>query len=199
MTRVGILVGSLRKNSFSKKLAANVAALFPEGYQTQVVEIGNLPLYNQDYDAENTTPAEYVTFRNTIKGLDAVLFVTPEYNRSVPAAVKNALDVGSRPSGSNVWSGKPAAVISNSPGNLGGFGANNHLRQFLASLNMPIIQHPEAYIGHIAELLGEDGKIHDEGATKLLQSVVDAFTDLIKKYQVSFLGDELVNQLAPVK
>jgi chromate reductase, NAD(P)H dehydrogenase (quinone) len=183
MTKVGILVGSLRKKSFSKQIAANVAALFPEGYETEYVEIGNLALYNPDYDDEHSVPAEYATFRNTIKGMDAILFVTPEYNRSVPGSLKNALDVGSRPAGSSVWSSKPAAIISQSPGKLSAFGANHHLRQSLVCLNMPIVQQPEAYIGNVTELLDENGKLKDEGTTKFLHSFVDAFVDLIKKYQ----------------
>ncbi|MDH5160030.1 NADPH-dependent FMN reductase [Heyndrickxia oleronia] len=183
MTKVGILVGSLRKESFSKKLAANVASLFPNGYETEYVEIGNLALYNQDFDDENNAPAEYTTFRNKMKEIEAVLFVTPEYNRSIPAVLKNALDVGSRPYGASVWNNKPAAIISQSPGKLSGFGANHHLRQPLVFLNMPILQQPEAYIGNVADLLDEDGKIKDEGTVKFLQSFVDAFVDLIKKHQ----------------
>lgn len=182
MAKVGILVGSLRKESFSKKLATNVATLFPEGYTTEFVDI-NLPLYNQDFDDENRAPAEYTAFRNKMKELDAVLFVTPEYNRSVPAVLKNALDVGSRPYGSSVWSGKPAAIISQSPGNLSAFGANHHLRQSLVFLNMPVIQQPEAYIGNVAELLGDNGKLKNEGTIAFLQSFVDAFVDLIKRHQ----------------
>ena len=184
MTKIGILVGSLQKESFSKKIAANVAALFPEGYETEFVEIGNLPFYNQDYDNENNVLAEYTTLRNKIKELDAVLFVTPEYNRSVPAVLSNALDIGSRPYGASVWNGKPAAIISQSPGNLGGFGANHHLRQILVCLNMPVVQQPEAYIGNVTALLDENGKIKNEGTVQFLQSFVDTFVDLIKRYQV---------------
>ncbi|MFH5778470.1 NAD(P)H-dependent oxidoreductase [Heyndrickxia sp. FSL K6-6286] len=183
MTKVGILVGSLRKESFSKKLAANVATLFPNGYETEFVEIGDLALYNQDFDDENNAPPEYTTFRNKMKEMEAVLFVTPEYNRSIPAVLKNALDVGSRPYGASVWNNKPAAIISQSPGKLSGFGANHHLRQPLVFLNMPILQQPEAYIGNVADILDEDGKIKDEGTVKFLQSFVDAFVDLIKKHQ----------------
>lgn len=183
MTKVGILVGSLRKESFSKKLAANVASLFPNGYETEFVEIGDLALYNQDFDDENNAPPEYKTFRNKMKEMEAVLFVTPEYNRSIPAVLKNALDVGSRPYGASVWNNKPAAIISQSPGKLSGFGANHHLRQPLVFLNMPILQQPEAYIGNVADILDEDGKIKDEGTVKFLQSFVDAFVDLIKKHQ----------------
>ena len=183
MTKVGILVGSLRKESFSKKLVANVATLFPNGYETEFVEIGDLALYNQDFDDENNAPPEYTTFRNKMKEMEAVLFVTPEYNRSIPAVLKNALDVGSRPYGASVWNNKPAAIISQSPGKLSGFGANHHLRQPLVFLNMPILQQPEAYIGNVADILDGDGKIKDEGTVKFLQSFVDAFVDLIKKHQ----------------
>ncbi|MCZ8516691.1 NAD(P)H-dependent oxidoreductase [Paenibacillus filicis] len=180
MTKVGILVGSLRKESFSKKLAANVETLFPEGYVTEFIEI-DLSLYNQDYDDENRVPAEYTAFRNKMKEIDAVLFVTPEYNRSVPAVLKNALDVGSRPYGASIWNGKPAAIISQSPSRLSGLGANHHLRQSLVFLNLPVLQQPEAYIGFVADLLDENGKVKDEGTVKFLQSFVNAFVDFIKK------------------
>lgn len=181
MAKVGILVGSLRKDSFSKKIAQNVAPLFPEGYETEMIEIGHLPLYNQDYDDENKVPEAYTTFRTTMQAIDAVLFVTPEYNRSVPSVLKNALDVGSRPYGSSVWDGKPAAIISQSPGNLSAFGANHHLRQSLVFLNMPILQQPEAYLGNVAELLDENGHLKNEGTRGFLQTFVDAFIELIKK------------------
>lgn len=128
-------------------------------------------------------PAEYTTFRNKIKEMNAVLFITPEYNRSVPAVLKNALDVGSRPYGKSVWDGKPAAVISQSPGNLSAFGANHHLRQSLVVLNMPTVQQPEAYIANVATLFDENGKINKQDTIQFLQSFVDAFVDLIKKYQ----------------
>ncbi len=182
MTKIGIIVGSLRKNSFSKQIADNVVSLLPAGYEAEFVEIGNLPLFNQDYEGDLGTPAEYTSFRNTIKALDAVLFVTPEYNRSIPAALKNALDVASRPYGESVWSGKPAAIISQSPGALAGFGSNHHLRQVLTFLNMPVVQQPEAYIGSVHELLDENGKLNGE-TTQFLQSFVNEFDHLIKKYQ----------------
>lgn len=182
MTKVGILVGSLRKESFSKKLAENVAALFPEGYVTEFVGI-DMPVFNPDYDDENRVPAEYTAFRNKMKEMDAVLFVTPEYNRSVPGGLKNALDVGSRPYGASVWNGKPAAIISNSPGNLSAFGANHHLRQPLVFLNMPVLQQPEAYIGNVAAMLDENGKMTDEQTVAFLQSFVNAFVEWIKTHQ----------------
>src|SRR5690625_8000251 len=180
MSKVGIVVGSIRKNSFSEQLAKNLAELFPEGYETEFVEIANLPLYNQDFD-ENS-PEVYNSFRETVKSLDAVVFVTPEHNRSVPAALKNALDVGSRPYGSNVWNGKPALIISQSPSDLSGFGANHHLRQVLAFLNMPVVQQPEVYIANVHQLLDENGKINNEDTVGFLQSVVDAYVALVEKY-----------------
>lgn len=183
MSKVGIIVGSLRKDSISKKIANHVAAYFPSDYTVEMVEIGNLPMYNQDYDDENNVPLEYTTFRNKIKELDAILFVTPEYNRSVPAVLKNALDVGSRPYGQSVWDGKPAAIISQSIGNLGGFGANHHLRQALVFLNMPILQQPEAYIGDTLNLFDDNGKMKNEETAGFLKSFVAAFVDLIKKYK----------------
>lgn len=180
MSKIGIVVGSIRKNSFSEQLANNLVELFPAGYETEFIEIANLPLYNQDSD--DNVPEVYTTFREKIKGLDAVVFVTPEHNRSFPAALKNALDVGSRPYGSNVWDGKPALIVSQSPSNLSGFGANHHLRQVLAFLNVPVVQQPEVYIANVMELLGEDGKITNEDTIGFLQSVVDTYVDFIKKH-----------------
>lgn len=181
MIKVGIVVGSIRKNSFSEQLARNIVELFPSGYEAEFVEIANLPLYNQDSD-ENI-PEVYTEFRNKVKSLDAVVFVTPEHNRSIPAALKNALDVGSRPYGSNVWDGKPALIVSQSPSNLSGFGANHHLRQVLAFLNMPVVQQPEVYIANVHELLDENGKINNEDTIGFLQSVVDAFVALVQRYE----------------
>jgi len=181
MTKIGIVVGSLRKESFSRKFAKNVAELFPEGYETKFIEIGNLALYSEEYDAN--PPAEYTTFRNTVKEMDAILFVTPEYNRSVPGVLKNAIDVGSRPYGASVWDGKPAAIISQSISNLSGFGANHHLRQVLTFLNMPVVQQPEVYLANSPELLDSNGKITNADTLKFLQSFVDIFVELIKKYQ----------------
>lgn len=181
--KIGIITGSLRKDSFSKQIAANVAELFPQGYETEFIEIGNLPFYNQDDDTENNVHPAYTEFRSKIKQYDAFLFVTPEYNRSVPAVLTNALDIASRPFGQSLWNGKPAAIISQSPGNLGGFGANHHLRQILTCLNMPLVQQPEAYISNSAALLDENGKINNEDTVHFLQTFVNTFVDLIAKYQ----------------
>lgn len=180
MTKVGIVVGSIRKNSFSEQLANNIIERFPEDFKAEFIEIANLPLYNQDSD-ENV-PEVYTNFRDTVKALDAVVFVTPEHNRSFPAALKNALDVGSRPYGSNVWDGKPALIVSQSPSNLSGFGANHHLRQVLAFLNMPVVQQPEVYIANVMDLLGQDGKITNQDTINFLKTVVDTYVEFVKKH-----------------
>lgn len=183
MTRVAVLVGSLRKESFTKKVAKNVMDLFPAEVDTEIIPIGDLALYNQDFDDENTPPQTWVDFRESVKRCDAVLFVTPEYNRSVPGVLKNAMDVGSRPMTDSVWKGKPAGVISNSPKNLSGFGANHHLRQSLVFFDMAVVQQPEVYLANVATLLDENGKINNEGTIQFLQTFVNKFVDLIKKYE----------------
>ncbi|AKP66165.1 NADPH-dependent FMN reductase [Companilactobacillus ginsenosidimutans] len=179
--KIAVLVGSLRKGSFSKQIAKNLMGLFPEGYETEVIETGNLPLYNEDIDTEDSTPAEYTDFRNKLKDVDGVLFVTPEYNRSVPANLKNAIDVGSRPYGQSMWDGVPAAIVSVSPGAISGFGANHHLRQSLVFLNMPVVQQPEAYIGNVTNLLDDNGNV-DDRTKGFLKSIDDALVDLIGRY-----------------
>ena len=179
MPKVAVIVGSLRRESFSKKIAENVIPLFPKMYETTFIDIGNLPLYNQDYDDEDNVPLEYTVFRDMVRHADAILFVTPEYNRSVPGVLKNAVDVGSRPKETSVWNEKPAGIISVAPGVLSGFGANHHLRQSLVFFNMPVVQQPEAYIGQVAGLLDENGKINNKSTLVFLQSFVDAFVALI--------------------
>lgn len=181
MKKIAVLVGSLRKDSFNKKIAQNLVELFPAEYQPEFISLQDLPMYNQDLDDENQPPQAWTTFREKMKEMDAVMFVTPEYNRSVPAVIKNAIDVGSRPYGESVWDKKPAAVITVSPGAIGGFGANHHLRQSLVFLNMPTLQQPEAYIGNVMNILNEEGRVTDEGTVAFLQSIVDGFVDLIKK------------------
>ncbi len=183
MTKVAVLVGSLRKESFTRKVAKNVMKLFPEGFEPEIVPIGDLDLYNQDLDDYDAPAQSWTTFREKMKEFEAVLFVTPEYNRSVPGVLKNAIDVGSRPMADSIWKGKPAGIISNSPKNLSGFGANHHLRQSLVFLDMPVVQQPEVYLANIATLLDEDGNINNEGTISFLQTFVDKFIDLIKKYQ----------------
>jgi chromate reductase, NAD(P)H dehydrogenase (quinone) len=177
--KVAVIVGSLRKESFTRKVAKTIMLLAPPTLDMEIVEIGQLALYNQDDD--DNPPPTYTEFREKIKQFDGVLFCTPEYNRSVPAALKNAIDVGSRPYGHSAWSGKPCAIVSVSPGALAGFGANHHLRQSLVFLNMPAMQQPEAYVGNIGKQFEGDQLTND--ATKaFLQTFVDAFATWVERH-----------------
>ena len=169
---VAVLVGSLRKASLNRKLAQALIAMAPPSLALKIVEIGDLPLYNQD--SEDPPPATWADFRKAIAGSDAVLFITPEYNRSVPSALKNAIDVGSRPYGKSAWAGKPGAVISVSPGALGAFGANHHLRQSLVFLEMPCLQQ-EAYIGHANKLFDADGNLANDDTKAFFTKIMQAF------------------------
>ncbi len=170
---VVVLVGSLRKDSLNRKVAHALIELAPSSLKPEIVEIGQLPMYNQDSDAN--PPEQWTAFRQRVRAADAVLFVTPEYNRSVPAPLKNAIDVGSRPYGQSAWYGKPGAIVSASPSAIGGFGANHHLRQSLVFLNVPAMQQPEAYIGHADKLFNADGKLINESTSKFLQEFMTAF------------------------
>ena len=172
--KVCVLVGSLRKASFNRRLAKALISLAPSSMKLDIVEIGQLPLYNEDLETD-PPPAQWTAFRQLIKAADAVLFVTPEYNRSVPAALKNALDVGSRPYGRSVWDRKPGAIVSGSPGAIGAFGANHHLRQSLVFLNVPAMQQPEVYVSHVDKLFDEVGNLVNEGTSKFLQQFMQTF------------------------
>lgn len=172
--RIGFIMGSLRKESFSKVVADKLAELFPSDFEIVFPEIGNLEMYNQDLDDNNETPASWSAFREEVKALDGVVFVTPEYNRSVPPVLKNALDIASRPYGANAWNNKPGAIVSVSPGAVSGFGANHHLRQVLTFLNVHAMAQPEAYIGSVMNLINEDGTIKED-TVKFLQLIVDSY------------------------
>ena len=177
--RVAVVVGSLRKGSFNRKLAQAIVAGAPAGLALEIVEIRELPLYNMDDDSD--PPPASKAFKQKIAAAEAVLFVTPEYNRSVPGVLKNAIDVASRPYGQSAWSGKPAAVISLSPGAIGGFGANHHLRQSLVFLNMPTLQQPEAYIGGAADLFDESGAIKKPETKQFVDKFLTAFAAWIER------------------
>lgn len=170
---VAVLVGSLRRGAFSRMTANALITLAPSSLRLGIVEIGQLPLYNQDI--EEDPPEAWTAFREQVRSADAVLFVTPEYNRSVTGALKNALDVGSRPYGQNVWDGKPGAVVSVSPGALGAFGANHHLRQSLVFLNVLAMQQPEAYIGGANRLFGEQGEVTNDTTREFMTTFMNAF------------------------
>lgn len=173
---VAVILGSLRKDSVSRKLAKAFGALTPN-LTFNIVEIGDLPHFDQYLESD--PPAQWVRFRKEIAAADAVLFVTPEYNRSVPGVLKNAIDVGSRPYGSSVWNGKPGAVISQSPGAIGGFGANHHLRQSLVFLNVPLLSQ-EAYLGNSFALFDENGELINEGTAEFLRAYGAQFSAWIE-------------------
>jgi len=177
---VAVLVGSLRKESFSRKLAKAIAAVAPANLTFDFVDIGQLQHFNQDLEA--TPTAEWTAFRERIKAADAVLFVTPEYNRGLPGVLKNAIDVGSRPYGASVWNAKPAAVVSNSPGAIGGFGAYHQLRQSLVFLNVPTVNQPETYVGGVAQLFDTNGELVNESTREFLTGFAQTFADGIERH-----------------
>ncbi|MGB5950611.1 MAG: NAD(P)H-dependent oxidoreductase [Parvibaculum sp.] len=176
--KVAVLVGSLRKESYNRKMAHSLAKLAPGTLKPGIVEIAALTLYNEDEDVH--PPAVWVEFRERIRAADAVLFVTPEYNRSVPGVLKNAIDVGSRPYGKSAWAGKPGAVVSVSPGAIGGFGANHHLRQSLVFLDVPVMQQPEAYIGNAASLFDKEGNLTNDATRDFLTKFMGSFATWIE-------------------
>ncbi|WP_284541447.1 NADPH-dependent FMN reductase [Pleomorphomonas sp. T1.2MG-36] len=177
---VAVLVGSLRKGAYTRMLANALKKIAPPSIALSIVEIGDLPLYNPDLD-DAGAPAAWTRFRNEVKSSNAVLFITPEYNRSVPAALKNALDVGSRPYGASVWPGKPGAIISLTPGSLGAFGANHHLRQSLVFLDVPTLQQPEAYLGNAGSMFDVAGGFADASTEAHMKAYLDAFADWITR------------------
>jgi chromate reductase len=176
---VAVLIGSLRKDSINRKVAKALMELAPSSLKLAEVEIGQLPLFNQDREA--TPYSEWTAFRDRVRAADAVLFCTPEYNRSVPAGLKNAIDVGSRPYGQSVWGGKPGAVVSAAPGAIGGFGANHHLRQSMVFLNVPMMQQPEAYIGGADKLFDAEGKLTVQSTRDFLTKFMTSFEAWIER------------------
>lgn len=178
---IGIVVGSIRKDAYTKKIADFLMANTPEGYQLETIEIADLALYNQDYD-ERDEPKNYASFREQVKSKDGIIFITPEHNRSIPAALKNALDVGSRPYGKSVWNSKPALVISSSISGISGFGANHHLRQMLSFLNMPTLQQPEVYLANVQDFFDESGQLVKEDSGKFLLDALQAYIDFASKF-----------------
>lgn len=175
---IAVIVGSLRKESFNLKTAKALIALAPESLLCEVIDIAGLPMFNEDLEAN--PPKEWVSFREQIIAADGLLFLTPEYNRSVPGVLKNAIDVGSRPYGQNSWNGKPAAIVSVSIGNMSGFGANHHLRQSLVFVNVPTMPQPEAYIGGAAELFDENGKLTNSSTNNFLKGFIEAFDKWVR-------------------
>ena len=180
--KIAVFVGSLRKESYNLKTAKALMGLAPESLSLELVNISELAMFNEDLEA--TPPNEWVALREQIRAADGLLFLTPEYNRSVPGVLKNAIDVGSRPYGQNSWDGKPAAVVSVSIGGISGFGANHHLRQSLVFVNVPAMAQPEAYLGNAAELFDDNGKLTNESTRDFLKSFMEAFQKLVATHAI---------------
>ena len=176
--KIAIIVGSLRKASINRKVARSICGLRNENLDCSMIEIGDLPLYNQDLDAN--PPDQWQRFRQQVAAADGVLFCSPEYNRGIPGVLKNAIDVGSRPYGQSVFDKKPAAIVTASPGSIGGFGANHQIRQACVFLNMPVMQQPEAYLGHVSEDSFDDsGCLKDGPLKEIITTLARAFHDWV--------------------
>ena len=176
--RIAIIVGSLREGSINRKVARSICALRNDNLNCSMVEIGDLPLYNQDLDGN--PPEQWTRFRQQVGAADGVLFCSPEYNRGIPGVLKNAIDVGSRPYGQSVFDKKPAAIVTASPGSIGGFGANHQIRQAGVFLNMPMMQQPEAYLGHVTDdNFDAEGKLKEGPLKGLIETLAHAFHDWV--------------------
>lgn len=190
--KIAVIVGSLRKESFNLKTAKAMIDLAPESLSFEILNISSLPMFNEDLEA--TPPNEWTLFRKQILDADGLLFLTPEYNRSVPGVLKNAIDVGSRPYGKNAWDGKPGAVVSVSIGNISGFGANHHLRQSLVFVNVPTMAQPEAYIADASELFDKSGNLINESTKEFLQNFMSAFESWVEANVKPVLEPELLEK-----
>ena len=177
--KIAIIVGSLREGSLNRRVARSICALRGENLDCSMVEIGDLPLYNQDLDTN--PPQQWTRFRQQVGAADGVLFCSPEYNRGVPGVLKNAIDVGSRPYGESVFDKKPAAIVTASPGAIGGFGANHQIRQACVFLNMPVMQQPEAYLGHVTDdSFDESGCLKEGPLKELVTKLAHSFHDWVE-------------------
>lgn len=176
---VAVIVGSLRKESFSLKIAKAFAKIAPASLKLEIVTLHGLSFFNQDMEAN--PPADWVKFRETIQKSDAVLFVSPEYNRSVPGVLKNAIDVASRPYGKSSFLGKPVGIVANSPGPLGGVAAAMHLKALLPGICGPIMQQPEIYLNGVGDAFDDKGELTKEALEKVLKDYIAAFAAWIDK------------------
>jgi chromate reductase len=177
--KIAIIVGSLRKDSLNRKVARSICGMRGDKLDCSMIEIGDLPLYNQDLDVD--PPEQWTRFRGKVAAVDGVLFCSPEYNRGIPGVLKNAIDVGSRPYGESVFDKKPAAIVTASPGSIGGFGSNHQIRQSAVFLNMPVMQQPEAYLGHVTDDSFDESGCLKEGPLKdLVRKVAEAFHDWVE-------------------
>jgi chromate reductase len=178
--KIAVFVGSLRKDSFNRRLARAVEKLAPSELAFEHVRIDDLPLYSQDFDSAYPDVAKRL--KKDVEAADALLFVTPEYNRSVPGVLKNAIDIASRPWGTNSFAGKPGAVIGTSIGSTGTALAQQHLRNTLAYLDVPMLAQPEVFIHFKDDLIADDGAIGNDGTKKFLQEFVDKYVAWITRF-----------------
>ena len=192
---VGVIVGSLRRDSYTRKIARAVMSMAPPTLSLSFVEIGDLPLYNPDLEGEQSPPA-WTEFRKRIREVDSLLFFTPEHNRGLPAAMKNAIDVGSRPPGQNTWGGKPAGTVSVTPGALGAMGSHQQLRQSLAAVGVAVMPSPEMYIGNVATLLAEDGSVTNEKTREQLQRFLNSYVIWLERFPVAQRSTETTAPVA---
>ena len=177
--KIAILVGSLRKDSLNRKVARSICAIRNDNLDCSMVEIGDLPLYNEDLDAD--PPEQWVRLRQQVAAADGVLFCSPEYNRGIPGVLKNAIDVGSRPYGQSVFDKKPAAIVTASPGGIGGFGSNHQIRQAAVYLNMPVMAQPEAYLGQVSDdSFDENDQLKDGPLKDLVTALAHAFAGWVE-------------------
>lgn len=180
---IGIIAGSLRRESFSRKVAASLADMLAPSFDVKSIELGGLPIFNQDLDDEGRPPTAWRDFRREVAALDGVVFVTPEYNRSMPALLKNALDIASRPPGQNAWDGKPGAIVGVSPGRLGALAAVQSFKQPASFLGLILMPTPEAYLSQAADLFDARGRLSDASARQVLQSFSSAFIRWVERWR----------------
>lgn len=185
-TTISVLIGSLRRGSYSRKIANNILEYFPEGVVPRIVEIRDLALYDFDYDdpavTDKPAPAAYTAFRDTIKSSDGVLFITPENNRTIPAALKNAIDIGSKPNSDVAWRHLPAGIISHSVGRMGGYSSQKNLRLALSYFDMPQPGQPEVFLGQSPSLFDVHDRIAQKSTVAFLQGYIDRFVQLVEHH-----------------
>ncbi|MBM0107700.1 NAD(P)H-dependent oxidoreductase [Steroidobacter sp. S1-65] len=182
MKNIGYIVGSLRKGAYTRLLSQAVCELAPQSFKMSEIGIGELPLYNQDLETA-TPPTQWVSFRDQVKSCDAIVFITPEYNRGLPGALKNAIDVGSRPIKESVWKGRPALIMSLTPGKLGAMAAHQQLRLGLSVIGVPVMPLPELYLPNAGELFDGGGKLVNEDTRKLLATALNEFETWIGRFK----------------
>src|ERR1700730_13058965 len=175
-----VIVGSIRKESFTLKIANTLAKMAPASIKLNVVTLHGISFFNQDLEA--TPPADWVAFREKLQKSNGILFVTPEYNRSIPGVLKNAIDVGSRPYGKSSFLGKPIGIVSNSPGPLGGVCAAMNLKQSLPGYSGPIMQQPEIYLNGVGDAFDDKGELVKEALQKVLKQYIDAYAAFVEKH-----------------